>query len=287
MRGPQIIPPLVILRSDAPSEDRTDAPFITSKNCTFKGERGPEKSFYNTNVEIKWDPKAWFSQDVAKGWAEGFVEKTEHLLVDHDRELYVGPPYIGLQQDGLAAQNMEHIRFDFWLNNIYILRTPPTCTDVCSLIDDEIGRFFKQNLSTMLWDDIIEKPDLRYFLNEKLKESDKRILMVDYASKAWTKTKQNSALIQKCAKRMGFFNCRCGCENDKVNVGRIVDYQVEAFGSEKYKALTNVEAKSACLANSAKIHSLKDARKKQRNIARIAKNRKKWKQRNRIGNTTN
>lgn len=107
VKGEQIIDPYVILRSASPSADRRDAPFITRKNVNFKGVRAPEASFYPQGIEIRWIPKAWLSDDVAHDWAKNFVEKTKHLLEDHDLDR---PPYIAIQQDGLAAQNMKHVR---------------------------------------------------------------------------------------------------------------------------------------------------------------------------------
>ena len=238
VEGEQIIDPYIILRSSAPSADRRGAPGITRKNVNFKGERAPEASFYPAGIEIRWDEKAWLSEDVASDWAQYFVQKTEHLLEDHDMD---GPPYIGLQQDGLGSQNMQHIRKFYWFNNVFIVRPPGQCTDVLAMIDDEIGHGYKHVLNEMLWSEMVENPDMRCFLNEKLSESDKRILMVIYGKKAWDKTKVKAGLFKKIGKRMGFYNCRCGCENHLVKVGRLLDYSVPAYGTPKVQAMSLAE----------------------------------------------
>ena len=166
-------------------------------------------------------------------------------------------PYIGLQQDGLESQNGKPIRGRYWGNNIFVVRTPGQCTDVCAMIDDEIGHNFKNTINDLLWGEIAEKQDLRCFLNEKLSESDKRILMCIYAKKAWDITKQKSGLIKKVAKRMGFYNCRCGCENHLVRVGRVVDYKVPTFGTPLVEKMSLEDSYRAQRENARKRKELK------------------------------
>jgi len=146
------------------------------------------------------------------------------------------------------------------------------------MIDDEIGHGYKNILNEMLWDEMVEKPDMRCFLNEKLSSSDKRILMCIYAQKAWEKTKVKHNLFKKIAKRMGFFNCRCGCENHFVNVGRLVDYKVPVYGSFRVKAMTLKQCLEANLENQEKRRAIKLEKRRQRNAERIMKNQKKRQQ---------
>ena len=68
---------------------------------------------------------------------------------------------------------MQHIRQFYWFNNVFIVRPPGQCTDVLAMIDDEIGHGYKHVLNEMLWSEMVENPDMRCFLNEKLSESDK------------------------------------------------------------------------------------------------------------------
>ena len=84
VQGPQIIESFVILKSSAPTPDRHDAPGCTKKRVTFKGERKPEREFYPEGIQIRWDPKAWFSTPVADDWSKYFVKKTEPLIEEFD-----------------------------------------------------------------------------------------------------------------------------------------------------------------------------------------------------------
>lgn len=257
LKGEQLVKPFIILRNPSPASDRKTAPGL-EKNVTFLGERAIERTFYGEGVEVYFDPKAWLSQTMAFIYADYFVEKTEVLT----ELLPVGkPPYVALQQDGLAAQNHIQIRKLYHINDIFILRTPPKSTDVCSLIDDEIGQWYKRYICDRFWEDLVEDPDKRHFLNEKLRSSDKRILLTQYASEAWVALKNESKMIFKCAQRVGYANCRCGCENHKIRVGNIVDYDVPKLGTPKMKQLTREKAKQMALINSALRKDKKEEKK--------------------------
>ena len=43
---------------------------------------------------------------------------------------------------------------------------------------------------------------------------------------AWEETRKKSRKLLKSARRVGFANCRCGCENKWIKVGKIETYSV-------------------------------------------------------------
>ena len=106
LKGEQVIKPFLILKNENPSEDRRSAPNLDKREITFMGKPGRESDFYPTDIEIFFDPKAWFSQTMANIYADYFIEKTQPILEKSHTYEYGAGPYIGLQQDGLKLKIM-------------------------------------------------------------------------------------------------------------------------------------------------------------------------------------
>jgi len=172
---------------------------------------------------------------VARQWLKEFIQDTQGIKTDTC-------PFIILKQDNLGTQNTTPYRIECIAEDIFLLNTPENCTDCVQLIDHELGRRFKNYIYEEFWDDYSSSPERLKFFTEDIKEREWRILITRWAGEAWDKLKSESEIIERCAKSVGLYNCRCGCENHLIKVRHIL-YDPPKENDPKMEPLTKEQAR--------------------------------------------
>ena len=91
-------------------------------------------------------------------------------------------------------------------------------------------------------------------------------LLTRWAGNAWDRFKNKTNLIKKSAKRMGLWNCRCGCENHLIKV-RKIQYEPPKEEDPKMEPLTKKQANN--------LYVLDKERRKEERLLKRAKRRQK------------
>ena len=217
VKGPQVVPLVLVLHNDNPGENRFQFPpgLAARKPVTFNGSSiaKPEQEWYDKSIVTMWDKRAWFSAPVAKDWYEWFLKKTEGV-----RKSVGKVPSIALQVDNLKQQihpKLQHLLFD---NGVFMQKIPPNCTDILALIDHNIGKYLKVKMSDYYWEEFSKNDDSIEYFSTLIKAHEWRIWYTRWAARAWRELCSEPKLIFKCAQSVGYANCICGCENDKIGV---------------------------------------------------------------------
>ena len=89
---------------------------------------------------------------------------------------------------------------------------------------------------------------------------------------AWEETRKKSRKLLKSARRVGFANCRCGCENKWIKVGKIETYSVGKKTDPPMQKLSDEDANALLIAEKAqRSKRRKERRKKQSAGAKLAR----------------
>ena len=76
----------------------------------------------------------------------------------------------------------------------------------------------------------------------------------------------------RSAQHVGFANCRCGCENDKIRVANLRSYKVGLKTDPPMQKLTKEEAENLAMMDKAqRLQDRKEKRKKRRTQGQVLK----------------
>ena len=239
VRGEQIIPPVIILPSDSPNTDDPweMPPGLSKKEVEWKGNRGLEKTFYHPEARVLFQKNAWLDETTATQifeWClpivEGELDKFQQLHPEWKNAMTL------VQQDNLEAQNCMKIKELTFDKDVFIFNTPEDCTDVCAWLDFWPLRTLKNIIVQRFWDDFCSSPDRAKWFSSPVKEGgikafEWRILMTHWVMESWEEfCSRFPTQLFKTAQRVGFANCRCGCENDLIRIGKINNFKLGELG---------------------------------------------------------
>ena len=201
-----------------------------------------EDHFYDNRVDVMWDPKAWMSEDCAEQWFEKFFDNTESLRKEIGKN-----PSIVMQVDNLATQNVEEIKKMCWVENVFIVNTPPNCTDLVALIDHHVGINLKNDISDMFWKEFEKDEESLKFFSDEITEAHWRVYYTRWAGQAWENLINRDGYIEKMAKHVGYCNCICGCENHLIKLFHGFDYEPPKKEDPKMEPLTKEQIENLML----------------------------------------
>ena len=273
LEGDQVMKPCVIMRNANPCEDRFELPDgLKNRLVDFMkdGQKKREDEWYDDRVVVMWDPKAWFSQDVAYQWYEKFIESTHDLRKDLKRD-----PSIVVQQDNLETQNVREIKKLTWEHGIFITNTSEDCTDVLALIDHHLGVRIKTDVSDQFWKEFEKSEESIKFFCDEITEAEWRIRYTKWIGVAWDNLLKDKGYIMKMAKEVGYCNCICGCENHLVKLLPGFEYHVREKNSEKTQPLTKEEIQERMETNKKVLEEKRIRRRRRLMRKRIEKSRRK------------
>ena len=162
-----------------------------------------------TNIIVRWQKKAWADEGIMIDYLVTFREATMSR-----GEVLLGMDNHGAQRTVACELFMEYFQ-------IVCAFTPANCTDCCSPVDHHVGKLLKEIINGMYEADYA-KNRLRWNTPSKhggLSISDKRILMMQWASAAWTKMHTDH---QECLRmafvRTGFLVAMDGSEDHEIEL---------------------------------------------------------------------
>ena len=106
-----------------------------------------------------------------------------------------------------------------------------------------------------------------------------RILITRWAGEAWDKLKTETDLIERCAKNVGLFNCRCGCENYLLKVRQIL-YDPPKETDPKMEPLTKQQAQRLFKLDKQRRHEEREKKRLQRKSEKRRKRKQQMKKKN-------
>ena len=146
-----------------------------------QASRIKELDQYAQGVSVYYQEKAWVDPIVARAHLEDFNRQTKPELENNSHFRILG-------LDNLLSQKIPPYR-DFAVGNgIKLVYTPENCTDLCSVVDDEIGDFVKSEMNRCYRLDreiSVERNDA--WCSGKISASERRILMTKWLKVAWDK----------------------------------------------------------------------------------------------------
>ena len=169
--------------------------------------------------------------------------------------------------------------------------TPPKCTDVVAVIDDQIGKSLKDDMQKQLEESLVNSPEMfEEYINGTISMRKLRILSTTWLGNAWDTMKSKPEMIKNAFVRCGFCNDRTGRDNNKINIGPIKNFQLPDYdpNTEPMEPLTKAEQEKRATENMKEIsEAIKESKKRKReeqkkkNLMRNKKKRKGRKQRRR------
>ena len=90
-----------------------------------------------------------------------------------------------------------------------------------------------------------------------------RIAITHWVWEAYEKVNSKSTALFRSAQHVGFANCRCGCENDKIRVANLRSYKVGLETDPPMEKLTKEEAENLALMD--KTQRLQERKEKKKN----------------------
>ena len=126
---------------------------------------------------------------------------------------------------------------------VKLVYTPEDCTDLCVVVDDEIGDFLKKVMNRLYREhrDASEENNDAW-ANGDVSASERRKLMATWLGEAWDELCATE-IIEKSFKRMGLCNDINGKENHLVKVRKLKTYSPPAIDASPMKALKPKEIK--------------------------------------------
>ena len=265
VEGEQPVPLVLVLTNKNHASNRFEMPpGLASRKVSFNGStiKKVESDWYDKSVVTMWDPKAWFSADVAEDWYEWFLKKTSKVRKSRRKK-----PSISLQVDNLKQQIHPRIQHKLFDAGVFMQKLPPNCTDILALIDHNIGKFLKVKMSDYYWNEFSKSDESIEYFSTHIKEHEWRIWYTIWAGRAWRELCTQKDMIIKCAKAVGYCNCLCGCENDKIDVfWDGYEYVAPSREEKKMKPLSKDE-----ITLHRQLHKINKINKKRRERRRKAK----------------
>ena len=187
-----------------------------------------EKAAYAAlpNITVRWQDKAWANECVILDYLMDFREATMHL-----GEVLLGMDNHGSQRTPACETFMELFR-------IVAAFTPANCTDCCSPVDHHVGKLLKELINAMYEEEYDKNC---FFWNRPpqlggLTTSNKRVLLAQWASAAWTLlAKKHEHCLRMAFVETGFLVALDGSEDKLIELwkGGKGQYTILAPESEK------------------------------------------------------
>ncbi len=147
-----------------------------------------------------------------------------------------------LQLDNYSVQATNFFKRRAKKDEVLLVYTQGSCTDLQAVIGDEMGRFLKTKVAEFYRQDFEssqERTDA--YTDGKVSASERRILVSRWLGEAWKIWKSFPGMITTSFKRMGAFNDIHGRENHLVKVRNMYSYEVPPRGSPRLEAPTKEE----------------------------------------------
>ena len=170
-----------------------------------------EQALYDslTNINVRWQKKAWADETYTLAYLESFRRATSHL-----GEVMLGMDRHGSQKTPVCLAFMKAF-------HIVPVFTPPNCTDCTSPVDRHVGQALKLKMQKRYFTTSSTDRD-RWDLPKKeggLSDKAKRMLVAQWASEAWEEfCRDNQRCIRSAFIKTGFLLAQDGSENGLIEL---------------------------------------------------------------------
>ena len=196
--------------------------YFRGKGQTLSDE---EKAVYESlsNVNVRWQAKAWCNERIAMEYLESFREQTLE-----DGEVLLG-------MDNHSSQATPTCRAFMELIQIVPAFTPSNCTDCVSPVDRNVGQAIKLKIAALYEAEYARNKEV-WELPKKaggLGDSVKRMLVAKWASQAWTEIcSHHHQLIRSAFVKTGFLVTKNGSENHLIEIWKVREDEFRSTGPD-------------------------------------------------------
>ena len=118
-------------------------------------------------------------------------------------------------------------------------------------LDDWPIRELKTIVDDLFWKDFESSDERTDFYCDTITAAQWRIAITHWVWEAYEKVNSKSTALFRSAQHVGFANCRCGCENDKIRVANLRSYEVGLETDPPMEKLSKEEAENLALMDKA------------------------------------
>ena len=146
-------------------------------------------------------------------------------------------------------------------NDVFIWNTLENFTDAVAWLDQWVLWDLKCGVDKRFWDDFESSAEKTAFYSNPVSEggitlAQWRISITHWVMQAWEETRKKSDQLLKTARKVGLANCRCGCENHYVLVGKIPTYKVGKQSDPLMDALSEQDCTKLSCSRESKARSV-------------------------------
>ena len=210
-----------------------DAKGFNDQKHDWNGKHDFEKNLYHPKAKVLSQKKAWLDEENALiffKWICPIMEKEKEKWSDNNPD-FPYEPRVLIQQDNLTAQNTRTIKLETFKYDIFVWNTIENCTDAVAWMDQFPLWDLKTEIDKLFWEDFESSPEATDFYSNPVSAggittAQWRIAITFWVMKAWEITRQKRSKFLNSARKVGLANCRCGCENHYIQVGKLTTYRV-------------------------------------------------------------
>ena len=229
---PQTVKPILVFKAVPKMTMRDDG--LVEIDCRRASRL---KESYDPRVDVLFQENAWADCDIMDCWGELFQKQTRPDSDENPKFFRI----VGL--DNLNSQSTADFQMTLKSWGVKLVYTPEDCTDLCAVVDDEIGDFLKSVMNRLYREhrDASEENNDAW-ADGDINASKRRELMATWLGEAWDELCATD-IIEKAFKRMGLCNDINGKENHLVKVRKLKTYKPPALEDPPMKQLTTQQMK--------------------------------------------
>ena len=268
--GANEIEPLIIFANGNPNkEDPWEMPKgLQSKKHESNGKKGTEKELYHPKAKVVFQENAWLDEDISKhyfDWVCLILEDYRDKW-DEDHPDFPFEPKVLIQQDNLRGQNTFPIKLTAMANDVFIWNTLENCTDAVAWLDQWVLWDLKCGVDRLFWADFESSAEKTAYYSNPVSHggitlAQWRISITHWVMQVLEQTRKKSVQLLKTARKVGLANCRCGCENHYISVGKISTYTVGKQNDPLMNPLSEEDAQNLVAAEKAERARVRRARR--------------------------